>query len=193
MLSRRDLLRGTLGGLAGLALPSLGLAADPARPGSRLDGLVTAIEPELHIHNLNTDETIKVRFHDITGYDLHAVAQLNHIMRDWRQKEVRNMDLRLFWGLSALRQAAMKDGHEGLIRLHSGFRTRKTNEHLRKIGYNPAPDSLHMRAQAADFHLEGVAVDDIARYAAWLEIGGTGYYPGSFVHIDSGIQRSWKG
>lgn len=143
--------------------------------------------------NAHTDERIRVHFHTPTGYDMSSVARLNAIMRDWRQNEIVQMDVRLFWGLAAIRQAAMKDGHSGQITLLSGFRTQKTNALLRERGYGAAKNSLHLRGMANDFILEGTQVVDIARYAEWLQVGGTGYYrKSSFVHMDSGPVRRWN-
>jgi uncharacterized protein YcbK (DUF882 family) len=192
MLSRRRFLTSIAAFCGAAAIPSLGLATS-SRPGSRLDQLVPLIDPSLEIHNAHTDERIRVRFHTPTGYDMSAVVRLNAIMRDWRENEVVQMDVRLFWGLAAIRQASMKDGHSGEITLLSGYRTEKTNALLRSKGYGAARNSLHLRGKANDFILEGARVSDIARYAEWLQVGGIGYYRRSaFVHMDSGTVRRWN-
>lgn len=196
-MRRRQLL---LGAAAALAVGPLGLPAfaeeapPPARPESRLDQLVSAIRPELRMFNANTNERMSTRFFGPTGYDPVEIRRINWFMRDWRQAETRQVDVRLLWALAAIRQAAMKDGHDGEIRFLSGYRTRKTNDLLRSQGYGAAEDSLHIRARANDFSLPGVPVSDVAKYALWLEVGGVGEYRRSgFVHIDSGRVRSWRG
>jgi uncharacterized protein YcbK (DUF882 family) len=192
MQSRREFIASLAAAAASVAIPSMGMAS-ASRPGSRLDMLVPLIDPALDIRNSHTDERLRVRFHSASGYDMSAVARINHIMRDWREDEVVQIDVRLFWGLAAIRHAAMKDGHSGEITLLSAYRTQKTNVHLREMGYNAAINSLHLRGKANDFILAGTRVSDIARYAEWLEVGGTGHYRDSFVHIDSGPVRRWNG
>lgn len=189
-MSRRLFLSGLSGACLSAAIPSLGLAS-PKRAGSRLDQLVPLIDPVLDLRNPHTNERVFTRFYTLTGYDMAAVNQINALMRDWRENEVVQMDVRLFWALAAIRQAAMKDGHSGQIQLNSGYRSKKTNDNLRKLGYHTAVNSMHLKGQANDIVLEGTKVADIARYAQWLQIGGTGHYRNDFVHIDSGPIRLW--
>lgn len=181
------------------AVPELSWAAGPAAPpdpdraNSRLDQLVPLIEPVLDLYNPNTKERKLVRFFGSTGYNRGGVQELNYLMRDWRQKEVTQIDIRLFWGLAAIRTAAMQDGLDGSIQINSGYRTARTNEYLRSEGYRTAVNSLHTKGRAIDFVVKGGEVADVAKYAQWLEIGGTGHYRGRFVHIDSGDVRVWFG
>jgi len=198
MLDRRQLL---LGGGAILLAGSLGIPAlagtdappGPVRRNSRLDQLVPAIRPELRMFNANTNERMSTRFFGPTGYDAGEIRRINWFMRDWREGETRQVDVRLLWAMAAIRQAAMKDGHDGEVRFLSGYRSRKTNNLLRRQGYGAAEDSLHISARANDFSLPGIPVAAVAQYADWLEVGGVGHYPGSFIHIDSGQMRSWVG
>lgn len=175
--------------------PALSEEALPAaRRKSRLDQLASAIRPELRMINMNTGERMSTRFFGATGYDLVEIRRINWFMRDWREEEARQVDVRLLWALAAIRQAAMKDGHDGEIQFLSGYRTRKTNDLLRRQGYGAAEDSLHIQARASDITLPGIPVADVAKYAEWLEVGGVGLYPRSgFVHIDSGKVRTWRG
>lgn len=196
MVTRRKMMTWLAASSACALLPLPAMAAtdaDPSRPGSRLDTLFSAINPEIDIVNAHTDERVHVHFHGITGYDGDALRRLNHIMRDWREDFVQMIDLRLYWALAALRQAAMQEGHSGQIRLLSGYRSEKTNRLLRQQGYNAARESFHLRARAVDFTMENVNTTALARYAEWLEIGGVGHYQGRFIHIDSGRARRWRG
>ena len=196
-MHRRQLL---LGAAATLVTSQVGLPAlaqegpAPARPDSRLDQLVSAIRPELRMLNANTEERMSTRFFGPTGYDPVEIRRINWFMRDWREGEARQVDVRLLWALAAIRQAAMKDGHDGEVLFLSGYRSRKTNDLLRRMGRGAAKDSFHISARASDFSLPGVPVADVATYAEWLEVGGVGHYPKNhFVHIDSGELRSWRG
>ncbi|PTX52491.1 uncharacterized protein YcbK (DUF882 family) [Gemmobacter caeni] len=198
MLSRRQVVFGSVAAAAASAigLPAfgeIGPETAPSRPTSRLDQLVSAIRPELRMFNANTNERMSARFYGPTGYDPVEIRRINWFMRDWRESEMKQVDVRLLWALAAIRQAAMKDGHDGEVRFLSGYRSRKTNDLLRRLGYGAAEDSLHISARANDFSLPGVPMWQVAEYARWLEVGGVGHYPGSFVHIDSGQIRHWEG
>jgi uncharacterized protein YcbK (DUF882 family) len=190
LLNRRALLKGGMALALGAALPDIG-HADVAK--SRLDSLVSMVDPVLKVHNVHTDETIDLRFFGPNGYDMQAIEDINWIMRDWRQREAIQVDERLIWALATLRLAARRAGHDGLIRLHSGYRTQATNDLLRSQGVNAAMRSFHLTARAADFSMEGIPTSKIAEYAHWLEIGGIGHYRNSFIHIDSGPYRQWNG
>ncbi|MFG6082238.1 YcbK family protein [Paracoccus litorisediminis] len=194
MLTRRSLILSVAASAALPLIPSFAGQAEAASRGkSRLDQLVRLIDPVVDLYSPNTEESLKVRFYGPTGYSPDAVRRINWFMRDWRQKETQQFDIRVVWGLAALRHAGIKDGNAGLIRVNSGFRTKKTNSLLRGMGYGVADNSFHLKAKAADITMPGASVADIATYAKWLEIGGTGHYPGRFVHIDSGEQRQWTG
>lgn len=195
MLTRRSFLVSAAVAMAlPAALPMPAFASgDPSRAGSRLDSLVPEIDPVLDLRNANTGESVKVRFFRGTGYDLEAVRQFNWFMRDWRQSKAEQMDVRLLWGLAAIRLSGLKAGNEGLIIVNSGYRTHATNDLLRRQGYGAAKKSLHLEAKAIDFKMPGAKVEDLAELARWLEIGGCGHYRGRFVHIDSGPARNWYG
>ncbi len=187
---------GTLIAAAGLRpapAAAAGPIAGPGRPASRLDALVSTIIPDLTLANANTGERLSCRFFTATGYDRAALRDLNWFMRDWREGETARIDVRCLWALAALRQAAMKDGFDGEVRFLSGYRTRATNDLLRRRGIGAAPNSLHIAARAVDFTFPGVSVAAIFAYARWLQIGGVGHYPGRFVHIDTGPTRDWVG
>ena len=62
---------------------------------------------------------------------------------------------------------------------------------------NAATNSRHLYGQAADFHIDGVAPAEIAKYAESIGVLGIGLYPpkdGNFVHIDTRTSKSfWYG
>lgn len=55
---------------------------------------------------------------------------------------------------------------------------------------NAAPNSYHIYGQAADFHIDGVAPAEIAKYAESIGIKGIGLYD-TFVHIDTRETKSF--
>lgn len=191
MITRRHFLTTSI---ASALLPAAGsLLASPVRPGSQLDLMAPAIEPSLRMVNANTGERMSATFFRDGVYDMVQLRRINWFMRDWRQARMKPFDLRLLWALSAIRHEAMRQGHSGEITILSGFRTPETNQMLRERGIGAARNSFHLQARAADFRLEGIPVAWQRDMAGWLEVGGVGYYPGAFVHIDSGDQRSWVG
>ena len=63
---------------------------------------------------------------------------------------------------------------------------------------NAASKSYHIYGQAADFHIDGVAPSEIAKYAESIGVLGIGLYEtdkdGHFVHIDTRTSKSfWYG
>lgn len=187
-LNRRDLLTSAVAACAGLSMP---LAAQAGT--SRLDTLKPIVTPELRLFNANTGERMSAVFWRDGYYDEQELRRIDWLMRDWREKEMLPVDRELLWGLAAIREAAMRDGHDGEVRFLSGYRSRKTNDMLRRTGHGAARNSFHIKAQAIDFSLPGIPVKPVSQYARWLEMGGVGYYPGSFVHIDTGDIRHWTG
>lgn len=55
---------------------------------------------------------------------------------------------------------------------------------------NAVPNSYHMYGMAADFHIDGVAPEEIAKYAESIGIKGIGLYD-TFVHIDARESKSF--
>ena len=55
---------------------------------------------------------------------------------------------------------------------------------------NASPNSRHIYGQAADFHIDGVAPAEIAKYAESIGIKGIGLYD-TFVHIDTRENKSF--
>jgi hypothetical protein len=65
---------------------------------------------------------------------------------------------------------------------------------LRRRSNGVAEKSLHMRGQAMDFAIPGVALDKLRAAGLRLQRGGVGFYPTSgspFVHMDVGGVRHW--
>lgn len=184
-LNRRDLL---LGAVATFSISNSAVAET-----SRIEKLKPIISPELRLFNANTGEKISTVFWRDGYFVEQELRRIDWLMRDWREGEALAIDRNLLWGLAAIREAAMRDGHDGEIRFLSGYRSRKTNDMLRRNGHGAARNSFHIKAEAIDFSLPGVPVKPVSEYARWLEMGGVGYYPGSFVHIDTGDLRHWTG
>jgi hypothetical protein len=85
-------------------------------------------------------------------------------------------------------------GSKAPIHVISGFRSRTTNEMLRRTVGGQASQSRHILGKAADVHFPDIPLR-LLRYSALIrEKGGVGYYPTSaipFVHVDVDRPRAW--
>src|SRR5262245_50318318 len=120
-----------------------------------------------------------------------AMQKINWILRDWRKDEPTQMDpdlIDLMWEIHA------ELGSQEPIHIISGFRSRDTNNMLRRTVGGQASESRHILGKAADVHFPDIPIHQL-RYSALIhERGGVGYYPTSaipFVHIDTDRVRAW--
>lgn len=124
-------------------------------------------------------------------YIKEALAEINYLMRDWRQNEVKAIDIRTIDIMAAAHNLMNTTEPYQLL---SGYRSPSTNNKLRRSSGGVAKNSLHMKAQAADLRLGSRSVTQMARAAASCKAGGVGRYGGSnFVHMDCGPVRTWRG
>jgi uncharacterized protein YcbK (DUF882 family) len=122
------------------------------------------------------------------GYKkLCAVLRDEHVSPHFGYVQI---DVRTIEALWAVQRYLVRDGIDGPIVVHSGYRTPQTNAAIE----GAARLSLHMWGKAVDFHVPGVALDDLAAICRACPIsGGVGYYPEGWVHMDTGPKRSWVG
>jgi len=172
--------------LAGVAAAALLIATAPATPVAAESG-----ERSLSIYNIHTKETATAVYKRNGRFVEDGLKQLNHVMRDYRRDEEARMDPELIDLLWAIHKEL---GSKAPIHLISGYRSRATNDMLRKTVGGQASESRHILGKAADVHFPDVPLKHI-RYSALIqERGGVGYYPTSalpFVHIDTDRVRSW--
>ncbi len=145
----------------------------------------------LSIYNIHTKESLTVTFKRDGKYDREALKQINHIMRDWRKDESREMDPALIDLIWTLHETL---GSKEPIKLISGYRSAATNGKLRRRGGGQAKNSQHIQGKAADIQFPDVPVKTLRNSALVQEWGGVGYYPTSgipFVHVDTGRVRMW--
>jgi len=136
-----------------------------------------------------TGEKIDMIYWVDGDYIKEAVSEIHHFMRDWRNNQVKLIDLRTIDIMAASHN--LLDVREPYMLL-SGYRSPATNAMLRSKSRGVAKNSLHMRGQAADLRLSSRSVSQMARAAAACRAGGVGRYSRSdFVHMDCGPVRSW--
>ncbi len=143
----------------------------------------------LSLHNARTDDRFDGVYYADGLYEPEAMAALDRLLRDHRADEVTVMDVRLYDLFSRLQETLDKTDP---LRITSGYRTRATNDALRKRTRWAAKNSLHIEGMAADFKLPGVSGRTLSRAAKGLKMGGVGTYRGaSFIHVDVGDVRNW--
>ena len=142
----------------------------------------------VHIH---TKEALTVTYKRNGKLDPDAMDKIDWIMRDWRKNQKTKMDphtIDILWEMHS------ELGSKEPIQIICGYRSRDTNEMLRKTVGGQASESQHITGKAIDVTFPDVPLKQI-RYSALIrEQGGVGYYPTSgipFVHVDTGRVRHW--
>ena len=173
---------------------ALGAAALALPFASRLSAFASP-EPlpadrDLSFYNIHTGESEAVEYCRNGCLVPDSLQKVNHILRDTRSGEIKDIDVDL---LDLLVRLGRTLPAEGPFHVISGYRSKATNEYLRKTGGGGvAANSLHLVGKAIDIRVPGVALRDLYRKAVGLKGGGVGIYPGSdFVHVDVGRVRTW--
>jgi uncharacterized protein YcbK (DUF882 family) len=167
-------------------------AASCIIPGATIASLNNIMEPErrLCLLNLHTKEDINIAYWKNGEYIPDALDQLNHIFRDHYNGQVKKIDPDLFDFLFAIQQKIQCIEPFHLI---SGYRSKMTNERLRKQNSNVSRKSFHIYGKAADIRLPDQKLKLLRSAAYKLKGGGVGYYPKSnFLHVDVGNVRFWR-
>lgn len=142
----------------------------------------------VHIH---TKETLTVTYKKDGRLIPEAMDKIDWIMRDWRKNEKTKMDSHT---IDILWEMHTELGSKEPIQIICGYRSRGTNEMLRRTVGGQASESQHITGKAIDVTFPDVPLKQI-RYSALIrEQGGVGYYPTSgipFVHVDTGHVRHW--
>ncbi len=170
-----------------------GLAAAAAWGYAALPGVTASFSDtrEISFVHIHTKETLTVTYKKNGKFVPEAMDQIDWIMRDWRRNEKTKMDshtIDILWEMHA------ELGSKQPIQIICGYRSRDTNEMLRRTVGGQASESQHITGKAIDVTFPDVPLKQI-RYSALIrEQGGVGYYPTSgipFVHVDTGRVRHW--
>lgn len=179
-ISRRDFLTAGLTVTAACLVPHQLLAAVPN---------VSYPEKALSFFNTHTGEKMKTVYWSEGTYMPQALTDINHILRDYRTGEVKEIDRAL---LDLLFTLGRKLESAGPFHIISGYRSAETNSLLSALSGGVAKNSLHIDGKAIDIRLPGHELKTLQRAAVDLGRGGVGYYPSSdFVHVDVGRIRCW--
>ena len=145
----------------------------------------------LTLYNIHTKETVTAAYKKDGKFVPAEMEKINWIMRDWRRDETTTMDpglIDLLWEMHS------ELGSKEPIHIISGYRSRTTNDMLRRTVGGQASQSRHILGKAADVHFPDVPLKKLRYSALVQEKGGVGYYPTSaipFVHVDIDRPRSW--
>lgn len=144
---------------------------------------------ELRFYNLHTFESLTAVYWRDGTYIPEGLAQISYHLRDFRTGGIKPIDPTL---LNILHQLTNSIESTQPINVISGYRTPATNAMLAARSDKVAPNSFHMRGQAIDIRLPGIATTGVRDIALALSKGGVGYYPESdFIHLDTGPIRAW--
>lgn len=145
----------------------------------------------LQMYSSKTGESVDTIYWIDGEYITDALAEINYLMRDWRNGQTKKIDTRTIDIMAASHN--IMDCDEPYLLL-SGFRSSSTNAMLRRQSRNVAKNSLHIQGKAADLRLATRSVKQMASAAQSCRAGGVGrYYGSNFVHMDCGDVRSWRG
>ena len=140
------------------------------------------------LYNIHTKELLNLS--ELT--DLWSQYKINTFFRDWRANATAQIDLRLVSALKTIVDIANLQTNINRVNIHSGFRTKKTNDMLRLSSNSVAEKSYHVQGRALDFSIEGIPPRDLSKIVLDNFDGGVGVYR-SFVHVDTGPKRVWHG
>ncbi len=169
---------------------SAGCAVAQATFGQNLNKFMHNLpERQLSFYNLRTGEKLKTTYWADGNYIQSHLADINRLLRDFRQNETITIDPTLIDQLFAI-QRIMET--KGTIQVISGYRTPQTNNMLIQQKRGAVKNSYHTLGRAIDLNITGVKLEHLQKAAIIMKAGGVGYYPSSqFVHLDTGPVRKW--
>ncbi|SMC09479.1 DUF882 domain-containing protein [Nitratiruptor tergarcus] len=175
-MQRRDFIKKSLLFTASIIVPSRSFAS--------------LNEKSFTLYNIHTGEKYRAIYWANGKYIYDEIANLEYILRDYRNNEIHKIDVKLFDYLYDL-HSLVESNKEILV--ISGYRSPATNTLLRKHHRGVAKNSYHTKGMAVDIRIPDVRLS-MLRYAALsLKRGGIGYYPRSnFIHIDTANPRYWR-
>lgn len=143
----------------------------------------------LSFRHTHTDENLNVVYYENGRYLPGALEEVNHLFRDFRTDEVKEIDPALLDTLYAVRLRTETSEPFDIL---SAYRSPETNAMLRRTSWGVARNSFHMQGMAIDIRLGDRDARYIARAARDMGRGGVGFYGrANFVHLDTGSVRTW--
>ncbi len=145
----------------------------------------------LNMYNGRAGESLNMIYWIEGEYIAPALDEINYFMRDWRNDQVIDINIRTIDIMTAAHNLLESSEPYTLL---SGYRSPETNAMLRSRSSGVARNSRHIRGEAADLQLQSRSVNQIFSAARSCNAGGVGRYSRSnFVHMDCGPVRTWGG
>ncbi|HEU0221447.1 MAG TPA: DUF882 domain-containing protein [Paracoccaceae bacterium] len=143
----------------------------------------------IRMYNQRTGEAVDTVYWIEGEYIPEAMSEISFFMRDWRENQLKPIDPRAIDVLAAAHNRMETSEPYQLI---SGYRSKVTNDMLRRTRRGVASNSYHIKAMAADVRLRSRSVRQMFAAAKSCEAGGVGRYSrANFVHMDCGPVRTW--
>lgn len=176
-------------GMVGFMTGFLAVAAAPVF--AKAPGLVRDAGDirRIRMYNQRTGEAVDTVYWIEGEYIPEAMSEISFFMRDWRENQLKPIDPRAIDVLAAAHNRMETSEPYQLI---SGYRSKVTNDMLRRTRRGVASNSYHIKAMAADVRLRSRSVRQMFAAAKSCEAGGVGRYSrANFVHMDCGPVRTW--
>jgi len=186
MTARRTVLKAAAGGFVGGLLDPLGWALAADERGADPEAVLP--ERTLWLHRVQTKEEGRVLYYRENALVPEGYSLVCYLLRDVRAEQVTRMDVKLIHLLFGMQVWMRACGIRQPLRVNSGYRTSQT--HAATEG--AAVHSQHLSGQAVDFTVAGIPSPVLAKLALKFNGGGVGVYP-TFVHVDTGPVRLWRG
>ena len=195
--TRRALLRQGTGLIFGTIASSLILGGEAqaayrtfSRPIPRAFALRRRSETrQIAFQHMHTGEKLSTVYWVDGKYQPGALGEINHLLRDFRTDEEKEIAPGLLDLLYSVRQRL---GTGQPFQVVSAYRSPKTNAMLAEVSPSVATNSLHMEGMAIDIRVPDRALTAVRQAALDLHAGGVGHYPRSdFIHLDTGRVRQW--
>ena len=146
---------------------------------------------KLALLNSNTKETLRLKLKAGQKLSPYAQKKLNYLMRDWRINQIKDLDENILCDFFNVCGQFTDTENFLQVNIHSGYRSHKTNNYLRRQNNKVAKNSLHILGKAIDFSIPTKSSRQVAEVARDTTDGGVGHYA-SFIHLDSGPERDWR-
>jgi uncharacterized protein YcbK (DUF882 family) len=180
--------------VSALGVGAAGAWLRPATAQPADSAALTGIPEERYVEltSIHSRKTVRAVYRRGSEYDLASLEAFKDLLRDRRNGDMHEMDVRLYDQLFDLARSAGVPPHYEVI---SAYRSPESNDKMSsRTGSGVAKKSLHMQGRAIDVRLRNFPTARLRDLAIAAKRGGVGYYERSdFVHLDTGRFRTWTG
>ena len=129
-------------------------------------GPISSLQPaedvrKLSFYHTHTSEELSVTYYVGGQYDVAALRELNHFLRDFRTGDEIEMDPNVFDILYDIQQ---RSGSTGVYQVISAYRSPATNEMLRRRSGGVARTAKHWLGKPIIFRLPNLTPPDLPNF-----------------------------